>query len=70
MISNIFGSPRTTLAGLWAVIAPQLIPQIVAYFGQQPGAGWQVVGAIVGIVVPLLMADAKKPAVVSLPPGK
>jgi hypothetical protein len=64
MIGNIFASPRTTLAGLAAVvvgaIGANVVPAIVAYFGAQPSSGWQLLGMALGAVVPGLMADAKK----------
>lgn len=66
ILSNIFGSPRTTLAGLWGTVAAPLgmyvVPEVVKYLGGQPGIGWQVVGMLLGLVVPLVMRDAKKPA--------
>lgn len=71
LITNIFGSPRTTFAGLWAtVMAPamwELAPKVVAYFGAQPSIGWQIVGALLGFLVPALMPD-KKPAQLTAAP--
>ena len=65
MLSNIFTDPRTTLAGLLGVVLSQVgayvVPAVVTFLGAQPGLGWQVVGLLIGLVVPALMKD-KKPA--------
>jgi hypothetical protein len=66
MTSNIIGSPRTTLAGLLAVVVGGLgatfVPDLAAYLGAQPGVLWKLLGAALGLVGPALMADLKKKA--------
>ncbi len=63
MLGNIFTDPRTTLAGLLGVVLSQVgayvVPSIVTFLGAQPGLGWQVVGLVLGLVVPALMKDKK-----------
>ena len=75
MLSNVFTNPRTTLAGLLAVVLSQVgayvVPAIVTYLGGQPGLGWQVAGLVLGLVAPALMRDRKAqpgPSLMSIPP--
>lgn len=70
MLSNVFASPRTTLAGLWAAIMAPLgmyvVPAAAQYLGAQPSIGWQGIGFLLGLVVPALMRDAPKPSAAAL----
>lgn len=63
MISNVLGSPRTTSAGLLAIIVgaagERIVPAVVEYLGHQPGILWQLLGMAIGLIVPALMVDVK-----------
>ena len=69
--SNVLGSPRTTLGGLYTILLNSLIqsviPQVAAYFGTQPGLLWTVLGGLLALLPAALMADTKKPGVTGSP---
>lgn len=72
LLEQVFGHPRTTLAGVLGVVisgaAAHIVPQVIAYIGLQPGIGWQLVALALGAVPGLLMKDGK-PIVGVLPPA-
>lgn len=72
MLKNIFSSPKTTLAGVLAIVVGALgqviVPQVVVFLGMQPGMGWQLLGLALGAVVPFLMKDAAPKDPAALPP--
>lgn len=79
MVQNVFNHPRTTLAAALSValgaIMSQVVPALAAYFGAQPGVGWQLLGLVLGALPGAFMTDGKKavptdgkaPAAVLLP---
>ncbi len=64
VLGNVFGSPRTTLAGVYgillAALGSSIIPQLAAYLGAQPSIGWQLLGVALGSLGPALLRDAPK----------
>lgn len=66
ILSNVFTSPRTTLAGLlsvtFAAVLSAVVPALVQYLGAQPGVGWKLVGLALGALLGGgLLRDTPKP---------
>lgn len=62
-LGPVFSNPRTTLAGLLAVVvgavAMHVVPAAVEFLGGQAGVGWQLVGLVLGFLPGALMKDKK-----------